>query len=60
MNNTLQLFWSSGLHIARIFNILHKEYPVNTIKKRIIKKPNCWPISCCLSIVPSLPVNPVC
>ncbi|KKJ59855.1 hypothetical protein T644_19150 [Klebsiella pneumoniae MRSN 2404] len=25
MNNTLQLFWSSGLHIARIFNILHKK-----------------------------------
>ena len=34
MNNTLQLFWSSGLHIARIFNILHKNTQLTQLKKK--------------------------
>ncbi len=38
MNNTLQLFWSSGLHIARIFNILHKKNTQLTQLKEELSK----------------------
>lgn len=38
MNNTLQLFWSSGLHIARIFNILHKKNTQLTQLKKNYQK----------------------
>ncbi|VAN63117.1 Uncharacterised protein [Klebsiella pneumoniae] len=43
MNNTLQLFWSGGLHIAKIF-ILHKKNIQLTKKKEESKKNTIWQI----------------
>ncbi|WP_407250735.1 hypothetical protein [Klebsiella pneumoniae] len=38
MDNTLQLFWSSGLHIARNLQYTaQKNTPVNTIKEELSK-----------------------
>lgn len=52
MNNTLQLFWSGGLHIAKIFILHKKNIQLTQEKVEPKKKP--------LSIVTSLPVNTVC